>query len=276
MDPREAEELTQGLGQVHAGSWRVTGSLIRLGVPKALGLTDEQWVQERLGGTVRMAVGERRIAVRELADEGMTQRQIAATLGVTQPLVSSDINSDKNLSDQPKKRRSKADGDKNLSDNTAELERLRKQNAELERKLADASKPEHPGTQVGALQRQIAELQEENKKQKQDMMQLSGTAGELEETLKKVATTNDEREQQQIALAALNKVGQAVTARAAARISASQVAWDIRSLNQKLDTLIQGKGDDISDNDAAAIIRDFNELAQTVQVLKSRVEINKL
>jgi transcriptional regulator with XRE-family HTH domain len=91
MTPEEAEELTQGLGQIHAGSWRVTASFIRLGLPKALGLSNDEWVKDRLGGTVRLAVDERREAAEELAAEGMSQREIAAALGVSPGTVNQDL-----------------------------------------------------------------------------------------------------------------------------------------------------------------------------------------
>jgi hypothetical protein len=39
-------------------------------VPKALGFTTEQWVNDRLGGYVKMSIAERREAVKELAAEG--------------------------------------------------------------------------------------------------------------------------------------------------------------------------------------------------------------
>lgn len=96
ISAEEAEELTAGLGQIHAGGWRVTASLIRLGVPKALGLSNEDWVAQRLGGTVRLAVEERREAAKELEAEKMTQEEIAATLGVSQQTVSNDLAATKN------------------------------------------------------------------------------------------------------------------------------------------------------------------------------------
>jgi len=123
--------------------------------------------------------------------------------------------------------------------------------------------------EVETLKKRVAEVT-------QLAMQISSEKSDLEDTLKAIATTDDEREKQATALAALARMEQAVRRRAAAQIDASKVAWDIRDINQRLDTLIQGRGDDISDREASAIIRDYDNLAQTVSVLESRVEINKL
>jgi hypothetical protein len=57
------------------------------GVPKALGLTFEQWVNERLGGYVKMSVAERIKAVEELKAEGHSGRDIASVLGVGETSV---------------------------------------------------------------------------------------------------------------------------------------------------------------------------------------------
>jgi transcriptional regulator with XRE-family HTH domain len=91
MNPEDAEEYTQALGQVMGGGYRQVLLGQKLGVPRALGLTTEEWVTGRLGGYVRMAIPERRDAVKELAKEGLSQREIASVLGVTQPTVSSDL-----------------------------------------------------------------------------------------------------------------------------------------------------------------------------------------
>ena len=63
MDRAEAEEFTQALGQVVAGSYRLIATAQRLGVPEALGITTRKWVNQRLGGYVRMGIPERREAV---------------------------------------------------------------------------------------------------------------------------------------------------------------------------------------------------------------------
>lgn len=91
MKPEDAEEYTQALGQVVAGGYRQIALGERLGVPKALGLSTREWVENRLGGYVRYSISERREAVKELASEGMTQREIADVMGVAQATVTRDL-----------------------------------------------------------------------------------------------------------------------------------------------------------------------------------------
>jgi predicted transcriptional regulator len=91
MNVGDAEEYTQALGQVAAGAWRQVALGERLGVPTALGLTTREWVEQRLGGYVRLAIPERREAVAELVAEGMTQREVADVLGVANGTVAADI-----------------------------------------------------------------------------------------------------------------------------------------------------------------------------------------
>jgi phage N-6-adenine-methyltransferase len=87
----DAEEYTQALGQVVAGGWRQVALGKRLDVPKALGLSTAQWVNERLGGYVRLSIDERREAVAELAAEGLSRRETAAVLGVDPMTVQRDL-----------------------------------------------------------------------------------------------------------------------------------------------------------------------------------------
>jgi transposase len=91
MTPEDAEEYTQALGQVTAGGWRQILLGERLGVPDALGLSTRDWVEQRLGGYVRMSVPDRKSAAVELASEGMSQRDIADVLGVSAPTVNRDL-----------------------------------------------------------------------------------------------------------------------------------------------------------------------------------------
>jgi hypothetical protein len=48
----------------------------RLGVPKALGLSTEEWVRERLGGYARLEIEPRREAVLELTADGFTNDDV--------------------------------------------------------------------------------------------------------------------------------------------------------------------------------------------------------
>lgn len=91
MHAEDAEEYTQALGQIVAGSWRQIALAKRLGVPKALGLSTEEWVNERLGGYVKMSISERRTAVTELSQKGHTIREIAEITGASKSAVGRDV-----------------------------------------------------------------------------------------------------------------------------------------------------------------------------------------
>lgn len=98
MSADDAEEYTRTLGQIVAGSWRQIALAKRLGVPKALGLSTEQWVNDRLGGYIKMSVAERREAVRNLTDEGHSAREAAEILGVSHDTAARDV---RNLTPDP-------------------------------------------------------------------------------------------------------------------------------------------------------------------------------
>lgn len=93
MTRDDAEEYTQALGQVVAGGWRQVALGRRLGVPQALGLSVEEWVQGRLGGYVRLSIPERREAVKELTTpienggSGLSMREAAEVLGIGKSTV---------------------------------------------------------------------------------------------------------------------------------------------------------------------------------------------
>jgi len=87
----DAEEYTQALGQVLAGGWRQRELAWRLGVPQVLGMSMEDWSEQRLGGYVRMAIPERREAVAELSAEGYSQREIAGIIGTAVGTVNADL-----------------------------------------------------------------------------------------------------------------------------------------------------------------------------------------
>lgn len=119
MNKEDAEEYTQSLGQIVAGSWRQIALAKRLGIPKALGLTVEEWVKSRLGGYIKYSIEERREIVKELTNDGMSTREVADVLGITHPTVLKD-KSGKNLPPEDKLDSQAVDivGEKNSPDDT--------------------------------------------------------------------------------------------------------------------------------------------------------------
>lgn len=101
MKMEDAEEYTQSLGQIVTGSWRQIAWAERNGVPKALGLTTREWVTERLGGYIKLEIEDRREAVRELAANGMSQREIGDVLGVSPGTVNADVQNRTAVADEP-------------------------------------------------------------------------------------------------------------------------------------------------------------------------------
>jgi hypothetical protein len=91
MTRAEAKEYSESLGQIHGGGWRQIAWARRMGVPEALGLTFEDWVQEFIGGHVRLSIGDRREAVKELTADGLSQREVGEVLGVHQATVAEDL-----------------------------------------------------------------------------------------------------------------------------------------------------------------------------------------
>jgi len=81
---------------------------VKQGVPEALGMNAQDWANKYLGGYIKMEAGQRREVIKEMVNDGMTQRQISDVLGVHQTTVSEDLRSDGNPS--------KANGDKPDSD----------------------------------------------------------------------------------------------------------------------------------------------------------------
>ena len=93
MTPEDAEEYTQSLGQILDGAWRQASWAIKQGIPSALGLGVEEWGRRIAPRMPRLAIEERREHAAELADEGLSQREIAAALGVSPMTVNRDLTS---------------------------------------------------------------------------------------------------------------------------------------------------------------------------------------
>jgi len=93
LNEADALEFSESIAAVGQGWWRTIALAIRMGVPETLGLEPREWA-EKYHGYVKMPVLERREAVAELAAEGMTQEEIADTLGVGQATVSRDQHRD--------------------------------------------------------------------------------------------------------------------------------------------------------------------------------------
>lgn len=89
MKKEDAEEFTQSLGQIVGGSYRLILQANDLQVPKALGITLDQWV-ERIGGYVKLEGEKRRKVVEKLSAEGRKNVEIAKALGVDEKTVRND------------------------------------------------------------------------------------------------------------------------------------------------------------------------------------------
>jgi len=144
MKPEDAEEYTQALGQVVAGGWRQVALGKRLGVPQALNLSVEDWVQQRLGGYIKLAIPERREAVIELVAEGLPNTEIASVLGVTEKTIRRDRDLDSaNAEPEPESPSVEDEDSANAEPPTAEqwayLEEVQQRARELKERQA-----EHP------------------------------------------------------------------------------------------------------------------------------------
>ena len=153
MNLQDAEEFTQSLGQIVAGSWRQIDLAHRFGVPKALGFENtRQWVEERLGGYVKLSITERIEATKQLTDQGMSQREVADVLGVSLGTVNNDV---QNRTEHERKADEVGAADAEDVQNRTEpddLEQSRKREAALREQLKIAKAPvELPGKRYGTI-----------------------------------------------------------------------------------------------------------------------------
>lgn len=94
LTKEDAEQLTQGAAKVFGGQYQQLAVLRSRGVHKLLGFDDfSEYVHKRIGGYVRMSIEERRQAVKELANDGLSQREVAEVIGVSQSTVQRDLDS---------------------------------------------------------------------------------------------------------------------------------------------------------------------------------------
>ncbi len=93
---QQAQDFTDGLGNVLKGSWQLIKNAKDLGVPEALGLSTEEWVRAKLGGYTKLPKEEREAAARQLKDEGYSTRESAEILGVDNSTVSRDLSNENN------------------------------------------------------------------------------------------------------------------------------------------------------------------------------------
>lgn len=137
FDPEQAEEYTQSLGQIIGGSWRQIAWADRNGIPDALGLSTRDWVEQRLGGYVRLQISDRREAVAQLAEEGMTQREIADVIGVDRSTVTRDLDDGAGAPAEPSDQDEQPQSGANARPKPSPAEERRKAKAEAARQVAD-------------------------------------------------------------------------------------------------------------------------------------------
>jgi hypothetical protein len=88
MEKHDAQEFSDSLGQIGEGWYRQVALGVKLGVPKALGISREDWCGKF---KVTMRSPERLEAVQELKNDGHSNRAIADVLGVDPETVNRDM-----------------------------------------------------------------------------------------------------------------------------------------------------------------------------------------
>lgn len=100
ISAEDAEQFTQGVEKTAAGTWQMIELAQRMGVPKVLGMTTEQWVKARIGGYIRLSVPERQQAIGDMIEDGHSNREIAEVLGVDESTVRADLAGNPALKDK--------------------------------------------------------------------------------------------------------------------------------------------------------------------------------
>jgi len=91
-----AQEFSESFGMIGAGWYRQIAWAKQQGIPDALDLSTREWVERYVGGWARLAIEDRREAVKELTTSeddggmGMSQREAADVLGVSAGTVAND------------------------------------------------------------------------------------------------------------------------------------------------------------------------------------------
>ncbi len=122
-----AKEATQALKEMGTGYWRMIAVEIQRGTPKKLGLSASEWVREEIGGSVKLALGDRIAASMELEAAGMSNRQTAAALGVDEGTIRGD----------KKRAENSASGESDGAENSAPVESGAEEDKPKESKLSE-------------------------------------------------------------------------------------------------------------------------------------------
>jgi hypothetical protein len=91
LSRESAEEFSEELSKIFSGAVGLANWGADNDIPGLLGLTAEEWVDRKLKGPAKLSLNERRQVVRMQYAAGMSQRQIAAALGVGQATVHRDL-----------------------------------------------------------------------------------------------------------------------------------------------------------------------------------------
>jgi transposase-like protein len=83
----DAEEYSQSLAQIGEGWWRQIAWAFRQEIPETLGMSRQEWLDRYYQHLPQLPIEERREIVAELTEEGMSTRQIAEVVGVSQMTV---------------------------------------------------------------------------------------------------------------------------------------------------------------------------------------------
>lgn len=90
MSVEDALEYSDSLAQIGQGWYRQIAWAFRQDIPERLGLSRREWA-EKYHGYLKLPIPERREAVAELAATGMSQREIADAIGVSEATVNRDL-----------------------------------------------------------------------------------------------------------------------------------------------------------------------------------------